>query len=232
MRRFLALLPPMVAACGDDDGGNQAVPAATDPAARSAAADDRPGFALLEDGDTLAVERYSRTGNTLEGELVDVREGARLTYAATLGPEERITRIELTFFPAGADQPRQRAVGEFRGDTLVAETRREEGEPEVERVHTPAGTMLVVANSIAALEQLVRRARSRGDGPVEVPVLVIGGNGDDRQVIERARITPLGADSVHLVLDADNQLRVAVDGGGMIQGGAHPERNVRVVRLR
>jgi hypothetical protein len=91
---------------------------------------------------------------------------------------------------------------------------------------------LRLANSIATLEQLWRRARSAGGEQMEMPVLLIGRDEDQHELIERARIRRLGTDSVHMQLSGENQLRAAVDGEGRIQGAASGSGDMRVVRLR
>lgn len=233
MRRSLltaAAAGIVLAACGDGEAGEEAA-VQTQAAVQAAARDGQEGFVLMRGADTLAVERYSRTGGSLRGELVDAEGGERLTYTAAIGPEQRITRMELAYFEAGADRPRQTATAEFSGDTLVARTRRDGGEEEVERVPVPAGTMLHVGNSIATLEQLVRRARAVGGAAADLPVLLIGRDENRHELVEHVRVRLVGADSVEIVLDARNQARAAVDGEGRILGAVGSPGEVRAVRM-
>jgi hypothetical protein len=231
MRRLCLLVLAMhLAACngaGDAPAGQNGTPSP-----HRTLRQDESGFALLRNGDTLAIERYTRSGNSLSGEIFDIEDNSRLTYTALVGADERITRIELAYFAERETAPQQRAVAEFRGDTLIAQSYEGDEAAETDRLVTPDGTMIHLGPSPALLEQLLRRARALGGDTASIPVLLVGRDEERHEVIERVTVRRMGRDSVHVVLDAQNQARVAVDGEGRIQGGSSAGDGVRVVRLR
>ena len=59
---------------------------------------------LLASGDTIAVERFTRTADRLTGELVMSSAGVRFSYAATLAPDATVTRLENALRPASAER--------------------------------------------------------------------------------------------------------------------------------
>jgi hypothetical protein len=228
MRRVpVVLVFVLLASCGDrsEDQVSQQVQTTTQQVAQGT----EDGFVLLRGTDTVAVERYTRSGDTLEGDLIDVEEGDRARYRAVLGPEALVSRLELEAYPSGATSPEERAVLTFEGDSVIAEWQ-ENGSVRRDADVAPPGTVAYFSPSVALLEQTLRRARAVGGERVELPVLIISAQRDPR--LERALVTWIGADSAHIVVDEDNQLRVAVDAEGRIIGGSNSPQNVRVERIR
>jgi hypothetical protein len=232
-RSVVGVASLLLVACGSERTAEAPVAdtrAAEEATVRVPEGERQEGFAVMLGNDTVLVERYSRAGRSLVGELLERQSGARLTYRASVGPEERITRMEIAAFEPGADLPQEQGVAEFRGDTLVAETREDGAEPRVERQPLPAGTLMHLGSSVALLEQVIRRAGFVGGDEVELPMLLLAG-GDDGEGVERIRVTRVGADSVHIFRDERNQIRAEVDADGRILGAVNPPQNVRVVRL-
>jgi hypothetical protein len=227
---WLVVLAMTLGACGR--GGDARAPQDDAASPHRTLRQGEQGFALLRNGDTIAVERYTRTGDVLQGEVFDIQDNARLEYNARVGADERITRIELSFYSNGETAPRQQAVAEFRGDTVTARSRDAGEDQETERLVTPEGTTVHVGVSVAMLEQLLRRARAVGGDTTSLPVLLVSSDEDRSEPIQRVTVRRLGQDSVHVFLDGQNQVRVAVDAQGRIQGGANPAAEIRMVRLR
>lgn len=85
------------------------------------ARDGREGFVVCLGEDTLAVERYHRSANRLESEIVlSVPAARRVTYSAVLDGAGDVRSLELVTEPLleGAPTPRvTRGSLRFRGDT-------------------------------------------------------------------------------------------------------------------
>jgi hypothetical protein len=190
------------------------------------------GFVLIRGTDTLAVERYSLRESELEGQIVDAESGERLRYRVVLGEDGRIERMELDAYEDGAAEPIRTAVAEIRGDSLIAEVR-QGGEVTEERLGLPRGTFVHLAPSIATLEHLLRRAREMEEERVEMPVFLAGrGSESEMEAVERVSITWIGADSVHAIVNRENQFMGAVDADGSIRHGMNPAQGVRVERTQ
>src|SRR5437879_3346124 len=114
--------------------------------------------------DTLAVERYTRTADRLEGEQVvrSPRTVHRL-YTATFGPGGVVERFELiTHNVSGSTGPlERRATASFSGDTAVMTVPRGESTATM-RVQTGPGAMPYVGQPSAPLEELTHRPRGVG----------------------------------------------------------------------
>jgi hypothetical protein len=221
----------LLAACGRS--GEEAAVAEPSTVERNTFAGEA-GFLLIRGTDTLAVERYTLGDGTLEGEILDVEEGSRLHYVVRLDGDGRVERMELRLHGADETEPRQHAIAEVRGDTLVAETRGG-GEVEEERIRIPRGTFVHLGPSIATLEQMLRRARTmsdEGDERVDMPIVVAGRDAESElPLVERVTVSWIGADSVHAVVNRDNQFLGAFDAEGRIQHGMNPAQDVRVERI-
>jgi hypothetical protein len=189
-------------------------------------------FVLIRGTDTLAVERYSASESELEGQILDA-DGARMRYRVRIGEDGRIERMELEAYEEGSAEPLQTAVAEIRGDSLIAEVREGGEVTDVQRLGLPRGTFVHLGPSIATLEHLLRRAKEMDEERVEMPVFVAGRSRDSEfEPVERVSITWIGADSVHAVLDRENQFMGAVESNGSIRHGMNPAQGVRVERVQ
>src|SRR5439155_511601 len=114
--------------------------------------------------DTLAVERYARTADRLEGEQV-VRSPLTVhrLYTATFGPGGVVERFELiTHNVSGSSGPlERRATASFSGDTAVMTVPRGESTATM-RVKTGPGALPYVGQAYALVEEVTRRARVAG----------------------------------------------------------------------
>ncbi len=74
-------------------------------------------FLVLEDRDTVATERYTRAPGHLRG-LITHADGVRISYDATVAPDESIVRLEMRLWRAGAaldSPPAQHSVAAIGG---------------------------------------------------------------------------------------------------------------------
>ena len=89
---------------------------------------ERAAFVVRLGADTLSVERFSRTGTRLEGELATRSpRTAYVRYTADLGINGSVTRFAVSIpapgAPAGAP-PLESRVASFTGDSIRIERRR------------------------------------------------------------------------------------------------------------
>jgi hypothetical protein len=134
------------------------------PAARAAA--DAGAFVVRLGTDTVAVERFTRTGDRVEGDVFN-RTGAapRVThYVVTLDAAGRPTRAELrTRRPDGSAVPNS-ALGAtitFRGDSAFADVQLPDSTAHF-KVDAPAGAVPSIQNSFAMWELALRSLRTAG----------------------------------------------------------------------
>jgi len=203
-----------------------ALPADRDSSAPSLPPPERAVFVIRRGGDTLFVERFSRTRDLLSGDI-DARGQGSIEYQASLDhPAETVSRIVAGIVPAGtpAGTATRRATANFRGDSVIVENVVGDS-TRTDRYATRAGAIPYINPSMALAEQMVRRARVVGGTQVELPVFVAGTGG---QTVT-ASVTFAGADSAQVNL-AGTTLRFAVDREGRLLGGLVPEQGLTVSR--
>jgi hypothetical protein len=191
---------------------------------------ERGVFTLTRGADTLATERFTRTPTQLDVDFATRAQG-RFAYTATLQPDATVSRLEARFYRAGSAQgaaPSQQSVATFQGDTILAEERREGGEPQSTRIATQRNAIPYLNPSMSLVEQIVRRARAVGGGgagPVQVPTFIASSGAQTMT----ATITFIGADSATIAL-ANAELRLRVDDAGRLLGARMPAQNLVVER--
>ncbi|MGH7586426.1 MAG: DUF2911 domain-containing protein [Gemmatimonadales bacterium] len=144
-----------------------------------AQARDQGGYVTRLGNDTIAVERFLRTADQLEGERVlRVPETSVIRYVATIGTDGRVVRFTAERFDGAAldGPPAWSTTIEFGPDGPVATFSRGQ-KTETTRYRTAAEAVPMVMHSYALYEQLVRRARRVGASRVPV-ALVYPGNPD------------------------------------------------------
>lgn len=223
MRRFLAMLPPLLwIGCSHPDRPAER-PGAAPPPAAAARPDTGGTFVLLRGADTLVTERYSRSPGRLEGEL-RAPGGRRWAYRAEIGPAQLVTRLEQRWIGRGAPLE---ASAVFGGDSVVRTVRRGTAPPGVRRDSVPPGSVAYVLPSAALAEQVLRRARALGGDSVQVPVAALGPVGIVR---ERVRVRWFPGDSVRVSVSG-NEVWLMVDPAGRILGARNPNLDLRLERV-
>lgn len=199
-------------------------------------AGDRGAFIIAQRGDTVAIERFARTPDSINVDLT-VKMQARFVYVAKTAKDFTIPQIALQVYllNAAADAPpAQSAVLTMKGDSVIAEISAA-GQSQTQRIKTTAGAVMVPPSSIAAFEQLTMKARaferaSAGKAietshPFTVPVFATAGG-----ATLNATLTSLGADS--MVVDvAGQEYRLKVDPVGRILGGIAQAVGVTISRI-
>ncbi|MBA2565460.1 MAG: alpha/beta fold hydrolase [Gemmatimonadetes bacterium] len=235
----LTLLAPVVALVLHASIGPRPRPAAaagaagplsTSPSATAAGPQSivREAFVLLRGSDTLAVERFSRTAERLEGELVDfATNDQRESYVAVLRPDGLVSHLQVAVRPVtmARDTPPVRRAGLTFGPAATVSDVRDRAGERHQRLATPPGTLPYLKLSFALLEQATIRARAIGDRRVELPLVEVGGGRTFAALVER-----VGADSLTLRVDG-REVRARVTENGRILGARIPPEDLLVERV-
>src|SRR5688572_13897412 len=182
---------------------------------------ERGAIAIRRGTDTLAVDRFIRQADTLQGS-VQVKGQPRIDYRALLGPNETVRSLAIAVFAAGAAadaQPLQRLRVAFVGDTAVVETA-----AGAQRVPTKAGAVPSFNNALAISELFTRRA-SRTGGVADLSYFSLTGG-----VTLDVRVRPITPDSVTVTI-AQQVSRLRVDDQGRMLGGVIVGANFEYIRL-
>jgi hypothetical protein len=185
---------------------------------------DSGSFVVRHASDTVAIERFSRTGIKLEGTLA-LRNPKKTSehYTGVIAPDGTLPLIEVTVREGVDSGPVkakvvQRARVIFKEDSAAVDEVGDAGL--VTRVFgTKEGAIPYLNLSFALLEQAVRWARMT-QGASGLAFFNLGGG----QTIS-ARISPLGSDSLQLDI-GDIRFHLRVDREGRVLGGRIPSQNV------
>lgn len=214
-RTIAALSLAALAACATAQPGTQA--------ATAAAASQAGTFYMIQRGDTIASERFTRTATRLDAQLGG-KIGPRLVYGADLAPDASVTRLEARAYTGAATDttPQQRSVATFRGDSVIVEVMG--AGARTNRMGTTRGVVPYVNPSPSLMEQILRRGRALGGDSVAVPILVVGGG----QTLP-ATVRFMGADSAVIAL-GPVQVRARTDRAGALLGGTVPSQDIVIAR--
>ncbi len=163
--------------------------------------------------DTLAVERYQRTANRLDGELVirAPRTQHRI-YTATLGPTGAVQRFDLTIHNlSGGGPAEQKASIQFQGDSAFVE----QSDGQAQRLAVPAGSAPFLLNVYGLVEHLTGRARAAGGDEYRTTGVYPNANAPVAVVLQR-----VGQDSMTILMGQIGPLRLRVDQTGQLLGAS------------
>ncbi len=185
------------------------------PALASAQAAERAGFVVRLGGDTLAVERFSRSASRIEGDVaVRVPNGRLVHYAATLSPAGTIATLELTLRPAApgpnAATPAHGTM-ELRGDSAITVLTVGDSTRTV-RVAAGPNAVPFAGFAHAMFEQAVMQARRAGGDSVAFAWVGFGAPQPSPSYVVRR-----GADSVALGF-FDSPMLIRTDRTGRLLG--------------
>lgn len=176
--------------------------------------------------DTADVERFTRKGPNIAGELVNRGSGLRANYTMTVNDSGLVPHLSLAVHAVGDSPlaaPKQAATFTFGRDSATVEV---VGGP-TQRIATPAGAIPWLNPSFVIAEQIVRRARvldPKKKAVGLIPLVNLSGGG-----ILSATVNWVGADSA-VVSVGGVDIRLGLDASGRVVGARVPAQNVTVVR--
>jgi hypothetical protein len=132
-------------------------------------------FLVRLGNDTIAAERFTRSKDKLEGDLVAMAPRARLVhYVATLGADGTIKKIESTSQPYASGAPTQGANATM-GDTVFQQLRLGDSSW-TQKIPARPGAVPMLSYSFALYEQVTRQARASGKDSVNFDLVFFGPN--------------------------------------------------------
>lgn len=163
--------------------------------------------------DTLAVERYTRTAELLQGEQV-LRSPTTVhrIYRAVLAPDGTVKSFELiTHNIGGGPGPAEtRGTIEFRGDSAIVQVPRRDSVVTV-RMATAPGALPFSGQTYALVELMAQRARAAGADSVALQAVQIGPQQPTAVTVRRP-----GRDSTTIQLGPIGPLAYRLDDAGRL----------------
>lgn len=223
LRLALGALPALgAAACASSPRTVTPAPTTTTATVSTSTVQRTPGpggesgvFVATLGTDTVSVERYTRRGDRLEGELLVRTPTVQVVrYDATLAPDGRITQLEYAVRPGTGSPPPnapQAITLRVMGDSVRREARFADSTA-VRTVAVPANAILAFGTSYALYEHGLRQLRAAGQ-PSGALLFYTG----SPRVGQPYPVTFVGADSARLEYFGD-PMRVAFDREGRLIG--------------
>jgi hypothetical protein len=171
---------------------------------------ERGAFVVTLGKDTIAIEQYTRTPTTIEGDML-IRAAVVIQrhYSGTLKADGTLARFEMTNRNAGNPQaPSTNFVVTF-GDTAVVNVTRDTTHNQI-KVATPNGALPFLNFSYAMYELYGLRAKATGKDTVAT--LPLGANSLTMLVVGHP-----AADTLTVAFAGDAPTLFRVDAAGLIQ---------------
>ena len=176
---------------------------------RAQGSPDRGAFVVMNGADTLIVDRFAWTADSLRGSVA-MKGQARVDYVLALGPQNTVRTMAIKQFKWGAaagEAPSAEVLATLQGDSVVFQMA-----GNTTRLATKAGAVPSFNNAFAIGELFARRARaSAGSG--DFWYLALNGG-----VTLPLTVRPGGADSLVFTIAGQHE-RFKVDAAGRILGG-------------
>ena len=176
---------------------------------RAQGSPDRGAFVVMNGADTLIVDRFAWTADTLRGSVA-MKGQARVDYVVALGPQFAVRTMQIRQFKWGAaagEAPAAEVLATMQGDSVIFQMA-----GNTARLGTKAGAVPSFNNAFAIGELFTRRARATG-GSGDYSYLAINGG-----VTLPVTVRTAGADSLVFAI-AGQQERFKADAAGRILGG-------------
>ena len=161
--------------------------------------------------DTLAVERYQRTADRIDGEqVIRAPRTQHRIYSATLGANGAVQRFELTIHNLSGDGPaEQKSSIQFQGDSAIVVL----ADGKTQRLAVPASSAPFLLNVYGLVEYLAGRARAAGGDEYQTTGVSPNTNAPVAIVLKR-----VGQDSMTILMGPVGPLRLRVDQTGQLLG--------------
>lgn len=172
-------------------------------------------FVQVLRGDTVVVEKYTRTASRLDVTLVAKGAGVQL-LTSQIGAGGVLGAMALTMLAPGARAdaaPMLKAQVVLQGDTAIAVIERG-GAPQTQRIPSKAGAQPAVANVVSYVETLLMAARRTKATTASIPTLSIV-NGVTTDVV----FTNLQTDSVSVTVGGSSAFLITDRTGRVQRGG-------------
>lgn len=187
-------------------------------------------FVVTLGRDTLAVERFERTADTLRGELVAFSPTTRvIRYTLELTRAGTVVSGDYQVLPGeGKAGSAPSLTAQFnRRDTVMTTILRRAQRTDTVIVMVPPGTVPMMNPSVVPYEQMVIQAFRQGGDSVGIAQYSIGGGSPTLNRVVRRTADSVGVD----YFGADHYL--AIDAEGRVQGmnGARTTTKVMVARV-
>jgi len=201
-------------------------PMAAHLAPTAAHAQDRGTFLVIVGSDTVFVERFTRTADSVAVQA-ELKGQARMQYTLLTAAQSAVTEINLRMWPADAAPsapPAQVGRVVFSGDVATT-TLDAGGGPREATVPNARGALPMLNPSPVMIEQVLMRARALSPrDSVSVPVLVLG-----RPQTVSATVRWVGADSAVMSI-GPVEVHARIDAAGRMQSASVPSQNLTIVR--
>ncbi|HYW50283.1 MAG TPA: hypothetical protein VE861_06745, partial [Gemmatimonadaceae bacterium] len=184
-------------------------------------------FVHLLKGDTIVIERFTRTATRLDVDMTQ-KGVIRQTFTSRIGADGRLEGMSLAAYAAGASAtgtPLANAELSMTGDTVVAVMRGAGGAAQTQRVPSKAGAQLRVNGSFAQFEVLIAAAR-RAKTPEATLTLFATAGGQTRDAVLSGLLT----DSVSVKVGAAETWMVTDRAGRIVRGGV-PAQGLTATRV-
>jgi len=143
---------------------------------RAPAAGAQSAFVHVLRGDTVIVERFTRTPTRLDVSM-SIKGGARQVTSSRIDSDGRLGAMTLTAYASAAADaaPVADAQIDMAGDTAIASMRSGGAAPRVQRIPSRRLAQPMLSNSFAQFEALVTAARRAHTPTVSVPGFFVTG---------------------------------------------------------
>lgn len=206
MRRLVLLPLSFTVACATAGSG------AASRSASVADAADRGAFIVRLGTDTIAVERYTRRGDRIEGdEAMRTPAAALRHYVATLGPDGAVTSLAYDARRLNGTVPPTRAEMRIGADS--ATVRLTAGGRDTTLTYAAHGASPYVNLSYGLFEAMLMRHRAAAGDSTEVPVIALGAAAPMSGTLRR-----VGSDSMTFAIFETTPYRARVDARGRLLG--------------
>jgi len=206
-------------------------PLAATPAALKAqsAVTDTAGFVSTLGADTVAVERFVQTHDSVYGEAIARSPTTRrLVYSARFDPDGYVksyTLMRLTSATDAKSPPALRFTVDFRNDSAYVKVRNGDSTT-TQTLPAPRNTIPTAEPTFGLIEVMAERGVAAHGSPAAFAMYYPGGTADPATAISRAN-----GDSVWIE-SATDTVRAKVDAHGRLLGAADPGGTFQAVVTR
>ncbi len=143
----------------------------------ASAAAAQSAFVHVVKGDTIQIEKFTRSATRLDGEVA-AKAGVRQVFSNSIGPDGRLGALTLAAYGPGAGAAAAPlATGEITivGDTAVATISAGGGPAQTQRIASAAQAQPIVNTSIAVFEAMVAAARRNTTADATASIFLASG---------------------------------------------------------